>query len=111
MIRVIYWNGVKAETEPLPEKEAKRLASVLVETERACMGRLLGTPPPSTIKKALERNDYVTLLQVHNTLLGDKTRAGKLPVKLKFDYGLAKDGTERTAPLVLPDPPKTKIAK
>ena len=84
------------------------LASVLVEAEQSYIGKLLGKRQ-STIKKAVERSDVTGLLLEHNRLLGDKTRAGRLPLKLKFDYGQKPDGSKRIAPLVLPKPPKELI--
>ena len=80
-----------------------QLASVLVETERACISKLVG--PQSVIRKAVGRGDYIALLQEHSRLFGDETRAGRLALKLNFDYGKTPDGRKRTAPLVLPEPP------
>ncbi|MHC4890786.1 MAG: hypothetical protein ACYTEO_15130 [Planctomycetota bacterium] len=84
-----------------------RLASVLVETEKSCIGRLVEMPQ-TVIKRAIERGDYTALLQEHSRLLGEKTQAGRLGLKLKFDYGKASDGVKRIAPLVLPKQPKPK---
>ncbi len=86
-----------------PQKH--QLASVLVETEKSCVSRLLGKPQ-TVIKSAVERNDYTRLLLEHSRILGDETRAGQLPVKLNFDYGMNPNGTPRTAPLALPEPPQ-----
>jgi len=91
----------------------RQLASVLVGTEKLCISKLLGMPQASVvgIKRAIENDDYTGLLQEHNRLLGDKTKAGELPLKLKFDYGQNPDGSRRTAPLVLPKPPKRGARK
>ncbi len=89
--------------------ENRHLASVLVETEKSCIGKLLGQQQ-TTIKKAVEQGDYIALLLEHSKLLGDKTRAGKLPLKLNFDYGENPDGSKRVAPLSLPAAPKTKAS-
>ena len=78
-----------------------QLASVLIETEKSCVGKLLGMPQ-SVIKRAVERGDYTRLLLEHSGLLGDETRAGRLALKLNFDYGRNPNGTGRTAPLTLP---------
>jgi hypothetical protein len=96
----------------LSAADKQQLASVLVETEKSFISKLLEMPPASIvgIKRAIENNDYVGLLQEHNKLLGDETRPGILPSKLKYYY-LNPDGTKRTAPLVLPKPPKTKPRK
>jgi len=82
-----------------------QLTSVLIETEKSCISKLLGVPQ-TVIKRSVERDDYTRLLLEHSKLLGDATRAGLLPMKLNFDYGKNADGTARTAPLNLPEPPK-----
>lgn len=64
--------------------------------------------PQATIRRAIERDDYVALLVEHNRLLGDETRAGRLALRLNFDYGRSNDGTKRTAPLALPERPKSE---
>ncbi len=87
--------------------EKLQLASVLVETEKSCIGKLLGKQQ-TTVRRAVEQDDYMGLLLEHSRLLGDETRAGKLSLKLKFDYGANPDGHKRTAPLTLPQPPKTE---
>lgn len=97
----------------LSAAQKHQLASVLVETEKSCISRLLEMPQASVvgIKRAIENRDYMGLLREHNRLLGDERRAGQLPKELKFDYGLNPDGTKRTAPFVLPKPPKTEPRK
>lgn len=82
------------------------LASVLVETEDKCIGKLLGRPQ-SAIKRAVEQNDYSLLLQEYNRLFGDEIKAGELVSKLNFDYGTDPSGRKRMTPQPLPDPPKT----
>jgi hypothetical protein len=96
----------------LSNTQKQQLASVLVETEDKCVGRILGRPQ-SIIKKAVERDDFAAILIEHDRLLGDATKAGELSSKLNFDYGTASDGGKRTAPLPLPAPPsmKTEPAK
>ena len=89
----------------LTAAEKGRLASVLVGTEKTCIGKLLGVPQ-SVIKRTVERDDYIGLLAEHSRLLGDETRAGKVPLRLNFDYGERPDGGRRTAPLALPQPPE-----
>jgi hypothetical protein len=81
-----------------------QLASILIETEDKCISELLGAPQ-STIKRAIERNDYSALLQEHDRLLGGTNEVGQLPLKFRFDYG-TNGGDNRKTPLVLPDPPK-----
>ena len=94
----------------LGDVEKQQLASVLVETEILCISRRLGIAQ-SVIKKAVEQDDYIGLLQQHSRLLGDETRAGELPLRLNFDYGEKPDGGRRIAPLALPQPPKTKVSE
>jgi hypothetical protein len=88
----------------LNASQKHQLASILVETEKSCVSRLLGKPQ-TVIKRSVERNDYTRLLLEHSRILGDETSAGQLPVKLNFDYGMNPNGTPRTAPLALPEPP------
>jgi len=94
----------------LSSTEKQQLASVLVETEVVCISKRLGMAQ-SVTKKAIERDDYMTLLEQHNRLFGDERRAGELPLKLNFDYGKKPDGSKRIAPLALPDPPKTEASE
>ena len=91
--------------ELLSAAQKSQLASVLVETEKSCIGRLMGRPQ-AVIKKAIEQDDYNTLLQEHSRLLGDEIRVGQLALKLSFDYGKTGSGIKRTTPLVLPEPPE-----
>jgi len=84
-----------------------QLASVLVEIEKSCIVKRLEMQQ-TVIKRAVERGDYTALLQEHSRLLGDKTRAGRLGLKLKFDYGKTSNGVKRIAPLALPAQPKPK---
>jgi hypothetical protein len=90
--------------------QKNQLASVLVETEKSCISKFLGTPQ-TIIKRSVERDDYTRLMLEHNNLLGDATKAGLLPTKLNFDYGRNPNGTVRTAPLTLPEPPPKKITE
>lgn len=87
----------------LRDIQKQQLASVLAEIEKSCVSKLLGSPQ-SEIRRALGRNDYTNLLLEHSRLLGDKTRAGELALKLNFDYGRNQDGSKRTEPLALPQP-------
>lgn len=96
--------------EILSETQKQQLASVLVETEDKCIGRIL-EKPQSIIKKAVEQNDYRRLLEEHNRLLGSSSAAGELPTKLNFDYGTTTDGRKRTAPPALPNYPKAQASK
>jgi len=91
----------------LTDTQKRQLASVLVETEDKCVGRILGAPQ-SIIKKAVERDDYAAIVVEHNRLLGDAKQAGELSSKLNFDYGTTSDGRKRTAPPPLPAPPPKK---
>jgi hypothetical protein len=89
----------------LSNTQKSQLASVLVETEASCISKRLKVTQ-SVVKNAIEQGDYTALQQEHDRLLGDETRAGQLPLKLNFDYGKKPDGSRRTAPLPLPEPPK-----
>jgi hypothetical protein len=94
----------------LDADQKQQLASVLVEMERTCISRALGRPQ-SVIKRAVEGDDYIGLLQEHSRLLGDETRPGQLASKLNFDYGRNPDGSKRIAPLTLPSPPERKVSE
>ncbi len=96
--------------DSLNATQKHQLASVLVEIEQSCISKLLGMRQ-TVIKRAVEGGDYTALLQEHSRLLGDKTRAGRLPLKLKFDYGETSDGVKRIAPLALPEQPRTKASE
>lgn len=94
----------------LSAEQMQQLASVLVETEILCISKRTRIAQ-SVIKTAVEQEDYVAVMEEHNRLLGDQTRAGQLPTMLKFDYGKKPDGSSRTAPLVLPEPPKEQVSQ
>lgn len=93
----------------LSDAQKHQLASVLLETEKSCISKLLEMPQ-STIKRAVEQDNLTGLLSEHSRLLGDETGAGRLPLKLNFDYGKDIAGNTRTAPLVLPIPPGTRTS-
>ena len=89
----------------LNESQKQQLASVLVEAEKSYVSKLMELFQ-TIIKRAIEGDAYSSLLQEHNRLLGDDNQAGQLAVKLGFDYGQNADGSNRTGPSVLPEPPK-----
>ncbi len=95
--------------DSLNATQKHQLASVLVDVEKSCIVKLMEVPQ-TVIKRAVERRDYTALLEEHSRLLGDKTQAGRLGLKLKFDYGKTSDGAKRIAPLVLPKRPKPKVS-
>ncbi len=90
----------------LNDTQKSHLASVLVDTEDKCIGRLLGNPQ-LTIRRALERQNAQAIMAEHDRLLGTATTPGQLPTTLKFNYG-STDNSTRTVPLPLPDPPRKK---
>lgn len=94
----------------LEDTQKQQLASVLIEIERSYLGKYVGIAQ-STIKRAVEEDAYITLLQEHNKLLGDQTRPGQLLLKLNFDYGGGSNGGRRTSPLVLPEPPVAEVSE
>ena len=91
--------------EILNDTQKQHLVSIIVEIEDKCIGRLLGKPQ-TAIRRAIERNNMAALVAEHNSLLGDETTPGQLPSKLRFDYGITDDGSKRTAPIPLPNPPQ-----
>ena len=90
----------------LNDTQKSHLASVLVDTEDKCLGRLLGKPQ-LTIRRLVERKNVQAILAEHDRLLGTPTTPGQLPTALNFDYSTTPSST-RTAPLPLPDPPTKK---
>ena len=89
----------------LDEQQRQELASVLVEIESKCIGKLTGFEQ-AVIKRAVELDDDNVLLMEHGRLLGDETKRGEIPTKLTFDYGAADDGGNLAQPRELPPPPK-----
>ncbi len=96
----------------LNAEQKQQLASVLVEVEKSCIGKVPAAMPQTTMKRAVEFEDYGTLLLEHGRLLGEQGKAGRLGVKLGFDYGKGPGGGKRTAPLELSGPPeREKVVK
>ncbi|MBN2456105.1 MAG: hypothetical protein JXB29_06155 [Sedimentisphaerales bacterium] len=94
----------------LSEKQKGYLASVLVEIENCCIWRLLGMPQ-TTIKKAVEQDDFEGLWREHNRILGEENKAGALAVKFAFDYGQDSDGGAMAGPIPLSEPLENVSAK
>ncbi|UCF43667.1 MAG: hypothetical protein JSV99_01685 [Planctomycetota bacterium] len=94
----------------LSAEKKHQLGSVLVETEILCISKRTRIAQ-SVIKTAVEQEDYAALMEEHNRLLGDETRAGQLASMLKFDYGKNPDGSSRIAPLALSEPPKEQVSQ
>jgi hypothetical protein len=85
----------------------EQLASVLVDTEKSCLPRLIKKQVSFGIKKAIEAGDLNALLTEHNNLLGDATKQGVLPAEAGFDYGKDKSGSTLTYPVELASAPQT----
>jgi hypothetical protein len=62
----------------LNDAQKNQLASALVETEISYISKRLKVTQ-SVVKNAVEQGDYKALLQEHDRLLGDETKAGQLP--------------------------------
>jgi hypothetical protein len=75
------------------------LASVLIETEEQCLGKLLGGTQTG-IRRALEAGDWNALQAEHDRLLGNASAQGVLSTKFNINFGNA--GAARTSPLTLP---------
>lgn len=91
----------------LSSNSKSQLASVLAEVEDKCISKLLGGPQ-AAIRRAAERPDYAALMQGHDRLLGGQAGPGELVSRLRFDYGRSPDGSLRTVPLTLPEPPRSR---
>ncbi|MGA2071661.1 MAG: hypothetical protein ABSG97_09960 [Sedimentisphaerales bacterium] len=83
----------------LTDTQKEQLASVLVETEKTSLSKILGKPRYG-IKKAIESGDINALQQEYNNLFGDGTKAGELNI----DYGKDAGGAPITHPLLLASP-------
>ena len=83
----------------LSQIQTDQLATLLIETEKSFIGKFTGIQQ-NTIRRAIEAKDYVMLWAEHNRLLGDESKIGEIPAKLKFDYG-----NKRIYPLMLPERP------
>lgn len=94
----------------LSDEQKQQLASVLVETEVFCVSKRTRITQ-AVIKSAVEAEDYAALMAEHNRLLGDETKAGQLPLMLNFDYGEKPNGSRRTEPLALPEPPREQVSQ
>ena len=90
----------------LSDTQKQQLVSVIVGTERSCLGMQLGMIQ-STIRTAVQQNDFGTIMAEHDKLLGSDAEHGQIELKLNFDY-VQNTGGKSNAPLVLPDPPKAE---
>ena len=87
----------------LSDTQKNQLTSVIIETEDKCISKLI-CKTQTAIKRAIEQENITALSQEHDSLLGDETSAGQLPLKLDLEYNIA--GGSRTAPAPLPEPPR-----
>jgi hypothetical protein len=87
--------------EILDAVQKEQLVSVLVETEKSSLGKILGKDRFG-IKKAIVSGDISALQKEHNNILGDETKAGELNI----NYGKDAGGAIITHPLALASPPK-----
>ncbi len=94
----------------LNDREKLQLGSVLIDVEDKYFESILGMKQ-GKIRKAVGENDYATLSAEYEKLFGNETLAGQLTKKLEIDYGRNPDGTKRSMPVVLPEPPARAAAK
>jgi hypothetical protein len=87
----------------LDEEQKQLLASILVEIEDKCIGKLTGLQQ-TVIKRAIELDDANTLYQENIRLLGGDEKQGEIPAKFGFDYGPAEGGGRLTQPRELTVP-------
>jgi hypothetical protein len=87
----------------LSDTQKQQLVSVIVGTERSCIGMRLEMIQ-STIRTAVQQNDFGTIMAEHDKLLGSDAGHGQIELKLNFDYG-QDTGGKSNAPLVLSNPP------
>lgn len=86
-------------SEHLSEVQKQRLLTVLIETEKNCIGELL--KPQTAVKRAIAADDSDALMAEHNRLLGNGTKAGELGIR----YGDSSGGVNESSPRVLANPP------
>ncbi len=86
----------------LSEIQKTQLITVIVEVEDKCIKNMVGTQ--QDLRKAIESNQMISLMEEHDKLLGSNSAQGRLPVKYGFNYGKTDTGTPITAPLTLPEP-------
>lgn len=105
MYSYVFQRYIKGD-KTLNKTQKEQLASVLVETEKNCLHKLL-KKQSNAIKKAVDAGDLNVLLTEHNNLLGNPTKQGTLTAEINFDYGKAADGSQLKSPLVLAEPGKS----
>lgn len=88
----------------LDSTQKQQLASVLVDVEQRCIGKLTEISQ-SAIRTAVEKDKPSALLAEHNSLFGSEDSIGRLVRALDFDYGQNPDGSRRLIPRVLPSGP------
>jgi hypothetical protein len=84
----------------LTDTQNEQLVSVLVETEKSCLSKILGKDRFG-IKKAIGSGDANALQQEYDSIFGSGTKAGELSI----DYGKDAGGAAITQPLLLGPPP------
>jgi len=102
LLSYVFQRYIKGDDQ-LSDSQQSQLVSVLVETEKSSLAKLVGKS--SDIKKAVESGDPNSLLNEYNKLFGDSAKPGQLSTELKFDYGKAADDSALKTPLPLADPP------
>ncbi len=88
----------------LDSTQKQQSASVLVDVEQKCIGKLTGISQ-SVIKSAIEKGRSSTLLAEYNSLFGSEDSIGRLVRALDFNYGQNTDGSRRLIPRILPPRP------
>ncbi len=86
----------------LTEKQKAELKTVLVETEKSCIGKILGLQQ-KRIQKWIEQDGLDKLTVEHDRLLGNSEKSGELVKMLRFSYG-EQGGEKREWPLQLSEP-------
>ena len=89
----------------LSETRQTQLISVLIETEKNCLPKLIGKPS-FNIKRAIEASDNRALQQEYINLFGQDSKAGLLLADINYDFGKAADGSPIKIPPTLPKPPE-----
>lgn len=89
--------------ETLSDGSLDNLESVMAETESNCIVRITDIQQ-SVLKSAIENDNLQAIIAEHDRLLGKEDKAGQIPEKLGYSYGLTDQGNDLLAPADLPAP-------
>ena len=92
-----------ADPSPLTEEQKNAAAVVIAEVDNQILAKALGVPQTGVIR-ALQRRSGLD--KEYEDIFGSAAGAGKLAVRLSFNYGKTADGKVTNSPPKLPAPPQ-----